>query len=106
MIVIFYAETFDRILGFVMILDSLGMATSAATLFYFRRKSNTTSSAEIYKIKYYPWMPLLFIITYIFVGLACIYANPSYGVTSLIVFIALVMVYFIIKKMGREETRG
>ena len=105
MIVIFYAETFDRILGFVMILDSLGMATSAATLFYFRRKSNADSSSEIYKIKFYPWMPLLFIITYVFVGLACISANPSYGLTSLIVFVTLVLLYFIIKKMGRGEAR-
>ena len=105
MIVIFYAETFDRILGFVMILDSLGMATSAATLFYFRRKSNADSSSEIYKIKFYPWMPLLFIITYVFVGLACISANPSYGLTSLIVFVTLVLLYFIIRKMGRGEAR-
>ena len=104
MIVIFYAETFDRILGFVMILDSLGMATSAATIFYFRNKLNDNAKKEIYKIKFYPWMPLLFIITYIFVGLACIFANPSYGLTSLIVFFALVLVYFIIKKLNKGSS--
>ncbi len=106
MIVIFYAETFDRILGFVMILDSLGMASSAATLFYFRRKANQSTTNGIYKIRFYPWMPLLFISTYIFVGIACITANPAYGVTSLIVILVLILIYFGIKRFTENKTQS
>ena len=38
-IILFFANTFDKILGFTMFLDSIGMATSAATLFVIRKKT-------------------------------------------------------------------
>ena len=92
-IVVFFAETFDSILGFVMILDSLGMATSAATIFYFRRKA---AAVDGYTIRFYPWMPLLFIAAYGFIGAMSFYLNPIFGWTAVAVFIALFGLYFVI----------
>ncbi len=95
--VVFFASTFDRILGFVMILDSLGMASSAATIFYLRKETRHLDSKEIYKIKAFPFVPLLFIIAYSFVGISSIIINPVFGITALLVFLTLLIVYFIIK---------
>jgi APA family basic amino acid/polyamine antiporter len=39
-IVLFFAETFDRILGFTIFLDSIGMATSAATILFYANAPN------------------------------------------------------------------
>lgn len=97
-VVVFFASTFDRILGFVMILDSLGMATSAATLFYLRRTTKDLDQTEIYKMKAFPVMPVLFIIAYTFVGISSFIINPAFGWTAVIVFISLIGVYWMIKK--------
>lgn len=97
-IVVFFASTFDRILGFVMILDSLGMATSAATIFYLRRTTKDLDQTEIYKIKAFPFVPILFIIAYTFVGISSFIINPAFGWTAIIVFIALIGVYWGVKK--------
>ena len=97
-IVVFFASTFDRILGFVMILDSLGMATSAATIFYLRRTTKDLDQTGIYKMKAFPFMPVLFIIAYTFVGISSFIINPVFGWTAVVVFFALIGVYWIIKK--------
>lgn len=95
--VVFFASTFDRILGFVMILDSLGMASSAATIFYLRKKTRDLDHTDIYKIKAFPLVPVLFIIAYTFVGISSIIMNPELGVTALLVFISLILFYFVVK---------
>jgi APA family basic amino acid/polyamine antiporter len=38
-IVLLFAETFDKILGFTIFLDCIGMATSAATIFILRKRT-------------------------------------------------------------------
>lgn len=97
-IVVFFASTFDRILGFVMILDSLGMATSAATIFYLRRTTKDLDHIGIYKMKAFPLMPVLFIIAYTFVGISSFIINPAFGWTAVLVFISLIGLYWIIKR--------
>jgi APA family basic amino acid/polyamine antiporter len=97
-IVVFFASTFDRILGFVMILDSLGMATSAATIFYLRRTTKDLDHKGIYKMKAFPLMPVLFIIAYTFVGISSFIINPAFGWTAVLVFISLIGLYWIIKR--------
>lgn len=97
-VVVFFASTFDRILGFVMILDSLGMATSAATIFYLKRTTKDLDQTGIYKMKAFPFMPVLFIIAYTFVGISSFIINPAFGWTAVIVFISLIGVYWMIKK--------
>ncbi len=97
-IVVFFASTFDRILGFVMILDSLGMATSAATIFYLRRTTKDLDHTGIYKMKAFPLMPVLFIIAYTFVGISSFIINPAFGWTAVLVFISLIGLYWIIKR--------
>lgn len=93
----FFAETFDRVLGFVMILDSIGMAASAATIFYFRRKAPHQNNGAAYAMGFYPYVPLFFIAAYLFVGISCIYLYPHYGLIAAFVFLGLIGVYFLLK---------
>jgi APA family basic amino acid/polyamine antiporter len=97
-VVVFFASTFDRILGFVMILDSLGMATSAATIFYLRKTTKDLDQTGIYKMRAFPFMPVLFIIAYTFVGISSFIINPAFGWTAVVVFLSLIGVYWLIKK--------
>ena len=98
-IVLFFADTFDKILSFSIFLDSIGMATSAATIFVLRKKTKDLNNTGIYSMRLYPYLPLLFVITYIFVGTIIAITFPQSAVTGLCVFGIFLLLYFVIKKM-------
>jgi APA family basic amino acid/polyamine antiporter len=51
-VVLFFAKTFDKILGFTIFLDSIGMATSAATIFILRKRTRHLNGTGIYQMSY------------------------------------------------------
>ncbi len=101
-IVLFFAKTFDKILGFTIFLDSIGMATSAATIFILRKRTRHLDGTGIYKMKLYPLLPLIFIAAYIFVGISIWVNTPDLAWTALAVFAAFLIVYFLV--MGVKKT--
>lgn len=98
-IVLFFAKTFDEILGFTIFLDSIGMASSAATIFILRRRTRHLDGTGIYKMKLYPLLPLIFIAAYIFVGTSIVFDTPGLALTGVIVFAAFLLIYFIVAKL-------
>ena len=77
-IVLFFADSFEKILSFTIFLDSIGMATSAATIFVLRRRMKKTENEGIYTMKLYPLLPIIFVITYIFVGTVIAITFPKF----------------------------
>jgi APA family basic amino acid/polyamine antiporter len=102
-IVLFFAETFDRILGFTIFLDSIGMATSAATIFILRRRTKHLDGTGIYKMKLYPLLPLIFIAAYIFVGISIWVNTPELAWTGLAVFAAFLIIYFLVMGVNKRD---
>lgn len=103
MVVLFFAETFDRILGFTIFLDSIGMATSAATIFILRKRTKHLDGTGIYKMKLYPLLPLIFIAAYIFVGISIWINTPNLAWTGISVFAAFLAIYFLVMGMKKKE---
>lgn len=103
-VVLFFADTFDKILSFTIFLDSIGMATSAATIFILRKRTKHLDGTGIYSMKLYPVLPIIFIITYIFVGTVIAITNPMYAVIGLSVFAAFLLIYFATKKMRNQKS--
>ncbi len=99
-VVVFFAETFERILGFVMILDSLGMMFSAASIFYFRKRMKDQKEGTYFSMRFYPFLPLVFIAAYFFVCVSSILMNPYFGLTTVAVLISLLVIYKWIMKPG------
>lgn len=97
-IVLFFAETFDKILGFTIFLDSIGMATSAATIFILRKRTRHLNGTGIYQIKLYPLLPLIFIAAYVFVGISIWVSTPELAWTGLTVFAVFLIIYFVVTK--------
>ncbi|NCT75497.1 MAG: APC family permease [Chitinophagaceae bacterium] len=93
-IVLFFAEKFQRILSFTIFLDSIGMATSAATIFVLRKRTRHLDGTGIYTMKLYPVMPVIFIIAYLFVGTVIAITDPMYAVIGVSVFVAFLVLYF------------
>jgi APA family basic amino acid/polyamine antiporter len=101
-VVLFFAETFDKILGFTIFLDSIGMATSAATIFILRRRTRHLDGTGIYKMKLYPVLPLVFIAAYIFVGISIWIDTPELAWTALAVFAAFLLLYFLVTRFKKR----
>lgn len=103
-IVLFFANTFDKILGFVMFLDSIGMALSAYTLFTIRKNTKHLSKDEIYSSKLFPIPTLLFIAVYILITISVAINYPELALIGICVFLISLGLYFLIKKIQTAKS--
>lgn len=102
-IVLFFADTFDKILSFTIFLDSLGMATSAATIFVLRKKTKHLDGTGIYSMKLFPLLPVVFVLAYLFVGTVIAITYPQYALIGTAVFAFFLLIYFIARNRNRHE---
>lgn len=98
-IVLFFANEFNQILGFTIFLDSIGMATSAATIFILRKRTKHLDGTGIYRMKLYPLLPLVFIAAYIFVGISIAVNTPDLALIGTGVFAAFLLIYFLVTRL-------
>ena len=94
-IILFFSQQFEKILTFTIFLDCFGMVLSSATIFWFRKKTKHLDDTGIYKMKWYPFMPLLFMAAYLFVGISIAIADPNAALTGLGVLAAFILLYFL-----------
>lgn len=104
-VVLFFADTFDKILSFTIFLDSIGMATSAATIFVLRKRTKHLDGTGIYAMKFYPWLPIIFILTYLFLGIIITIKNPEYALVGLSVFAAFFLLYFAVQFYNKIKNK-
>ena len=105
---LFFAKSFDVILNYVIFIDSIGFIAAAATLFILRKRENP-GRENIYKMKFYPWIPLIFILSYAFVTYSVISASIDkdqgrsvlYGLCFFIGFLPLYLLFIFLKKRSR-----
>ncbi len=102
-IVLFFANQFNQILSFTIFLDSIGMATSAATIFILRKRTRHLDDTGIFSMKLYPLLPLIFIITYLFVGTVIAIEDYKYAVIGISVFTGFLLLYFLTKKFRKQK---
>lgn len=101
-VILFFAETFDRILGFSIFLDCIGMATSAATIFILRKQTRHLNDTGIYQMKLYPLLPIVFICAYLFVAISIWISTPELAWTALSVFAVFLVIYFFIARSKKH----
>lgn len=94
---LFYAQTFDKILNYTILLDSVGMAFSAGAIFYLRKTTAHLDKSTIYSMKFYPFMPIIFIAAYLFVTYSIYTDDPIAARNGLIIFLGFVVIYFVTK---------
>ena len=95
LVILLFIDSFSKILSFSVFLDSLGMITAGLALFIFRKRKDHLE-ANIYKIKLYPFVPLLFIAGYLFVAIIIVVEEPNYGVTGLCTLAFFLLLYWLI----------
>jgi APA family basic amino acid/polyamine antiporter len=105
-VILFFAQTFEKILNFTIFLDCFGMIASSATIFKLRKETRHMDDTGIYKMKLYPLLPAIFIAAYLFVGISIAIQTPGTALTGAIVLIAFMIIYFLTHKFSGQKKAG
>jgi APA family basic amino acid/polyamine antiporter len=103
-IILFFAQTFEAILNFTIFLDCFGMAASAASIFWLRKRTKHLDGKGIFSMKLYPLQPIIFIAAYIFVAISIAVQTPSTALTGVIVLAAFMILYFATQNLRKQKT--
>jgi basic amino acid/polyamine antiporter, APA family len=102
-IILYFSQQFEKILTFSIFLDCFGMVLSSGTIFWFRKKTKHLDGTGIYKMKWYPVMPLIFMAAYLFVGVSITMADPQAATTGLILLVFFTGIYFLFHGKKKNE---
>jgi APA family basic amino acid/polyamine antiporter len=105
-IILFFANTFDKILSFTIFLDCFGMATSAGSIFMLRKRTKHLNGTGIYSMKLYPLQPIVFICAYSFVAISIAIDKPYTALTGVIVLAAFMIIYFVTRRWNKEKIQA
>lgn len=90
----FFGKSVDGILGFTMFLDSIGMCTSAAALFYLKKRQlHNTVTGSWTKIT--PFLAVVFVLSYIGIAVAVISSKPQSAIIGMALLLFLALIYYI-----------
>jgi APA family basic amino acid/polyamine antiporter len=67
LVILFFVDSFSAMLRYVMFFDTIGLSIAALAIFKLRKKTKHLDTREIFTIKWFPLVPLIFIISYWFV---------------------------------------
>lgn len=103
-ITLFFADDFDKILSYVIFLDSIGLATAVGSIFILRKKTKylDDSNAPIYKMKGYPWMPIIYILAYTFVSVSIVIKDLQAAAVGLAMFAAFYPLYLLSRRFNKN----
>ena len=66
-LILFFVAKFSEMLKYVMFFDTIGLSMAAAAIFLLRKKTKHLDGTGIYTIKWFPLVPIIFILSYWFV---------------------------------------
>jgi APA family basic amino acid/polyamine antiporter len=74
---IFLLGTFERILSYVMIFDTLNNALVASTVFILRKRGITSSEGQPYRVPFYPVLPAIFVVFLLTITVNVVISQPG-----------------------------
>ncbi len=99
LISLFFLGTFEKIVNYVMSIDSIALASAAATLFIFRRRVAGTDTHTGYRVWSYPVIPLLFILFLVIVSINVIISDPMTAAVGWGLFLSGWPLYYVLKRI-------
>lgn len=100
-IVLALSGTYGQLLDFAASGDWLGSALVVATLFYYRRQRQQETAS--YRVPLYPWLPLLFIVTVLWVVTETIVARPADAGACMLLLLLGIPVYLIWRRLSQRK---
>jgi len=94
-IITFFGKGVDNILNFTMFLDSIGMSTSAATLFILRRRKQNQHMITGLWNKFTPVLTSFFVFSYFMIAVAVVIKDVKAAMIAIGLLLFFLMVYYI-----------
>jgi APA family basic amino acid/polyamine antiporter len=105
LITLFLTSSFTKVLNYVMFFDSIALASAAAALFVLRHRAKKEGEKPgIYKMRGYPWIPIIFIIVYMLVNVSVMVSNPQASMIGFALFISGLPLYLGLKKIVPQSS--
>lgn len=101
---LYFLSNFDTIIRYVMLFDSIGLASAAATIFVLRKKTAHLDGQGIYKMKLYPFLPAFFITVYLFVTVNIFINDLGQALGGMVWFVAGLPIYIFMRYVVRKKT--
>jgi basic amino acid/polyamine antiporter, APA family len=110
LLILLFVHNFGEVLDYIMFFDTIGLSLVAMSIFILRKRAKGQDETGIYTIKWYPYIPIIFILTYWFVT-ANIFihfqANADKNPWSLIICLSAyasgLIIYFISTRYNKPE---
>jgi APA family basic amino acid/polyamine antiporter len=103
-LIVFWAKEFDKILSFTIFLDCFGMILSAIAVFILRKRTRHLDDTGIYKMQWFPLMPVIFIAAYVFVAMSIAFDYQNNGYAAAIgcgVMTVFIGIYFLLARLRK-----
>ncbi|MDB4904422.1 MAG: steT 1 [Mucilaginibacter sp.] len=96
-IILFFVAKFSEMLKYVMFFDTIGLSMAAVAIFLLRKKTKNLDGTGIFMIKWFPLVPLIFIISYWFVTINIFITfkeNPYAALICLATYVVGLVIYY------------
>jgi APA family basic amino acid/polyamine antiporter len=101
---LFLLQTFDKILNYVMFMDSLGLAMAGAAIFVLRKREKTLSVPYTgYRIFLYPILPAIYIGFLLWVAYGALAADTQNALIGFGLFLSGFPLYHVIKRFNKKN---
>jgi basic amino acid/polyamine antiporter, APA family len=104
-VILFFSDAVDKLLSFTIFLDCFGMVLSAATIFKLRKKTSHLNDTGIYTIKWFPLIPVFFIVAYTFVAISIFITKTNLSLIALAVLAFFMVLYFVIEALKPKHNK-
>lgn len=101
LITLFFADSFGELLNYTMFFNTTGLILGASAIFILRKRQEQTTD-HVYKVKWYPLVPILFIAAYIYVTICIVVDDPSACLGYGAAFTIGALIYYICTKNKRQ----
>lgn len=95
---VFLLGTFEKIVSYVMAIDSIALATACATVFILRKKAGKNDSHDGYKLPFYPLLPIIFIVFLLMVTINVFKSDTIPALIGIGLLFAGWPLYYLLKK--------
>lgn len=91
-----FAGTFEKMLNYIIFFDNIGLGAGAASLFILRKRNFSLAGKDIFKIKMYPLVPLVFIAALFLVSISVFIQEWQSALISFFLFLLGYPLYFLL----------
>jgi APA family basic amino acid/polyamine antiporter len=99
---IFFLGTFERLVNYVMIFDTLNNALVASTIFVLRRRGITSGNGKSYQVPFYPFLPGFFVLFLLFITVNIIVTQPESLLVGGVILLAGYPVFLFLRKVSAK----